>query len=152
MDQFDCLCIRLRRASRALTRLYDEALSETGLNIAQLGLLFSVWQAQPIAIKALAKKNQLDPSTLGRNLGVLERRKLLTLSAGEDGRTRIVALTETGMGLLMRAAPLWESAQNQARERLTADGERTLRALLALLEGDEPDLVAGSRESPKEGS
>ena len=152
MDQCDCLCIRLRRASRALTRIYDESLSETGLNIAQLGLLFSVWQAQPIAIKALAEKNQLDPSTLGRNLGVLERRALLTLSAGEDGRTRIVTLTQTGMELLIRAAPLWESAQNRARERLTADGERTLRALLALLEGDEPDPVAGSRESPKEGS
>ena len=150
MDQFDCLCIRLRRASRALTRLYDEALSETGLNIAQLGLLFSVWQAQPIAIKALAEKNQLDPSTLGRNLGVLERRELLSLSAGEDGRTRIVTLTQSGMGLLIRAAPLWEGAQNRARERLTGDGERTLRALLALLEEDEPDQVAGRREPPKE--
>ena len=150
MDQFDCLCIRLRRASRALTRLYDEALSETGLNIAQLSLLFSVWQAQPIAINALAEKNQLDPSTLGRNLGVLERRELLTLSAGEDARTRIVKLTQTGMGLLVRAAPLWQGAQSRARERLTADGERTLRALLALLEGEEPDLVAGSRDSPIE--
>lgn len=150
MDQFDCLCIRLRRASRALTRLYDEALSETGLNIAQLSLLFSVWQAQPIAIKALAEKNQLDPSTLGRNLGVLERRALLSLSAGEDGRTRIVTLTRTGMGLLVRAAPLWQGAQTRARERLTADGERTLRALLALLEGSEPGRVAESGDSPNE--
>lgn len=152
MDQFDCLCIRLRRASRALTRLYDEALSETGLNIAQVGLLFSVWQAQPIAIKALAEKNQLDPSTLGRNLGVLERRELLTLSAGKDGRTRMVTLTQAGMGLLVRAAPLWEGAQSCARERLTADGERTLRALLALLEEDESDPVAESPEFPSEES
>ncbi len=152
MDQFDCLCIRLRRASRALTRLYDEALSETGLNIAQVGLLFSVWQAQPIAIKALAEKNQLDPSTLGRNLGVLERRELLTLSAGKDGRTRMVTLTQAGMGLLVRAAPLWEGAQSCARERLTADGERTLRALLTLLEEDESDPVAESPEFPSEES
>ncbi|WP_378956089.1 hypothetical protein [Pelosinus sp. sgz500959] len=34
-----CNCLNIRRASRAVTQLYDQELKSSGLTIAQLGLL-----------------------------------------------------------------------------------------------------------------
>ena len=34
-----CLCTKLRRAARSVSRFYDEALADTGLKVAQFSLL-----------------------------------------------------------------------------------------------------------------
>ena len=129
-----CLCTKLRRASRGVTRIYDEALADVGLNAAQFSLLRNLQRLGQPSISALAEAMGLDRSTLGRNLRVVESRGLLQLSGGSDQRSRQVALTDAGVRVLEQGAPLWERAQQELALRLGADKRAELMALLDDLE------------------
>lgn len=129
-----CLCTKLRRASRGVTRLYDEALADVGLNAAQFSLLRYLQRLGQPSISALAEAMGLDRSTLGRNLRVVEGRGLLQLGGGSDQRSRQVALTDAGVRVLEQGAPLWERAQQELALRLGADKRAELMALLDDLE------------------
>ena len=61
-----CVCANLRRATRAITNVYDLALASSGLKITQFSLLRAVERNQPVAITALAE----DLSTLRGRLGL----------------------------------------------------------------------------------
>lgn len=129
-----CLCTKLRRASRGVTRLYDEALADVGLNAAQFSLLRNLQRLGQPSISALAEAMGLDRSTLGRNLRVVEGRGLVQLDEGADQRSRQVALSDAGRQVLEQGAPLWEHAQQQLVLRLGADKRAALLALLDDLE------------------
>ena len=129
-----CLCTKLRRASRGVTRLYDEALADVGLNAAQFSLLRNLQRLGQPSISALAEAMGLDRSTLGRNLRVVEGRGLVQFGEGGDQRSRQVALSDAGRQVLEQGAPLWEHAQQQLALRLGADKRAALLALLDDLE------------------
>lgn len=126
-----CLCTKLRRASRGVSRIYDDALADIGLNVAQFSLLRNLQRLDRPSISALAEALGLDRSTLGRNLRVVEGMGLVQMGEGADQRSRQVALTESGEHLLERGAPLWEQAQQELARRL-GDGKRA--ALMLLLD------------------
>ena len=65
-----CACVRVRRASRALTRLYDERLRAAGLQASQLTMLAAVATCGDggANIGALAEGLVMDRTTLTRNL------------------------------------------------------------------------------------
>jgi DNA-binding MarR family transcriptional regulator len=125
-----CHCINLRRAAQAVTQLYDEALAPSGLKVTQFSLLRAVKRHGPVSISALAEEVQLDRTTLGRNLHILEREGLVSLSPGEDQRERTVLLTAKGNAAIAAASPLWEAAQAQINAAL---GKEQLETLIALL-------------------
>lgn len=129
-----CLCTKLRRASRGVTRLYDDALAAVGLNAAQFSLLRNLRRLERPSISELAEAMGLDRSTLGRNLRVVEGMGLVQLDSGADQRSRLVLLSEAGRQVLERGAPLWEQAQQQLALRLGADKRAELMALLDDLE------------------
>jgi DNA-binding MarR family transcriptional regulator len=129
-----CACIRARRASRALTAVYDAALRPARLKITQFSELRNVHRLQPVSISALAKEMALDRSTLGRNLLVLKRRGLVALSEGEDLRQRSVELTAKGTATLEKALPCWERAQHKVERTLGVEGAATLFGLLGKIE------------------
>jgi DNA-binding MarR family transcriptional regulator len=130
-----CACIRVRRAARSLTDLYDEALKASGLKITQFSVLRTVARMEPVNISSLAQEMALDRSTLGRNLGVLSRQGLVQLSGGDDLRERTVTLTARARRVLERALPKWEAAQARVDRRLGKDGVTALFALLERIEG-----------------
>jgi DNA-binding MarR family transcriptional regulator len=125
-----CACSRTRRASRSLTNFYDDALSPVGLKITQFSVLRTIDRMGPVSISALAAEMALDRSTLGRNLGILEREGLLTLEAGRDLRERTVQLAARAHEVLAQAIPYWEKAQARIRRLL---GERDVETLFHLL-------------------
>ncbi|MBB2495150.1 MarR family winged helix-turn-helix transcriptional regulator [Aquipseudomonas ullengensis] len=127
-----CLCTKLRRASRSVTKLYDDALDAVGINVAQYSLLKHLQRLGQPSITTLAESLGLDRSTLGRNLKVLQGKGLVLLSGGEDQRNRLVSLSEAGKACLAQALQAWEQAQVQLAERM--GGER--RALLLELLGE----------------
>ena len=126
-----CLCTQLRRASRGVTRLYDDALAAVGLGVAQFSLLRHVQRLGQPSISVLADAMGLDRSTLGRNLRVLEQQRLLQLGEGRDLRAREVRLTEAGLQCIDQALPLWEQAQRELNAQL---GEERRAELMQLLE------------------
>lgn len=134
MIHTQCACTRVRRAARLLTDNYDEALKPLGLKVTQFSLLRTVARMEAPSLTALAQEMALDRSTLGRNVGVLQRERLLDLSEGGDLRERTVSLTPQARRLLARAIPRWEEAQHRIDRTLGKQGVATLFELLGKLE------------------
>jgi DNA-binding MarR family transcriptional regulator len=128
-----CICISLRQASRRLTALYDAALLPAGLNLAQYSLLRNIDRHAPVSLTRLGEVVELDRSTLGRNVRVLERLGLVAMGAGRDAREAGVRLTEAGQASLQRSIPLWSAAQADIRGRLGGTGVAQLETLLGAL-------------------
>lgn len=126
----NCTCVAVRRASQAITHFYDSVLEPSGLKVTQLSLLRAVNRLETAHISLLAEAVQLDRTTLGRNLAVLERDGLVTVTPGDDSRTRIVTLTQAGRAALDRAAPLWDAAQARLVEQLGDERLDLLREML----------------------
>uniref|UniRef100_UPI000471FC68 MarR family winged helix-turn-helix transcriptional regulator n=1 Tax=Paenibacillus zanthoxyli TaxID=369399 RepID=UPI000471FC68 len=68
-----CNCINLRRASLAITELYDRYLAPSGLNNSQFSLLRHIDRMGPASVSDVALKMRLDRTTLVRNLKTLEQ-------------------------------------------------------------------------------
>ena len=125
-----CACTALRRSGRALSRLYDEALAETGLRVTQYALLAALARTGLVSLTVLADELVMDRTTLSRNLIPLEREGLVVLEPGRDRRTRCARLTDEGARRLAAARPYWLAAQEQVTERF---GRERLGALVAEL-------------------
>jgi DNA-binding MarR family transcriptional regulator len=125
-----CTCSRLRRATRAVTQLYDDALAPAGLRVTQLSLLRTLQREGTLRIGDLAARNLLDRTALSRNLDPLADRKLVAIVPGRDARTREVTLTRQGIAAIAAAAPHWERAQREVARQV---GRGRLDALYAVL-------------------
>ncbi len=119
----------LRAAARKATALYDEALAPAGLNIAQYGLIRKIERAGTVSLTELARIVELDRSTVGRNVKVLERIRLVRLTTAKDQREAAVTLTPAGTEALRLATPLWEDAQRRIEATLGPGGAEQLRTL-----------------------
>ncbi|HTN63286.1 MAG TPA: MarR family winged helix-turn-helix transcriptional regulator [Devosia sp.] len=128
-----CLCIAIRKASRRMTTLYDVELAPVGINLAQFSLLKTIRRLAPVSLSDLGRTTELDRSTIGRNVKVLERMGLAQAVAGSDHREAAVELTPTGQGALHMALPLWEQAQRDIEARLGSAKTAQLEQLLAAL-------------------
>jgi DNA-binding MarR family transcriptional regulator len=124
-----CYCAVLRAATRKTTALYDEALAPAGIGLAQFSLMRRIERAGAVSLTELARLAELDRSTVGRNVKVLERMGLVTETAAEDHRETAVALTETGRETLRRARPMWQDAQRRIEAAIGAERAETLRVL-----------------------
>jgi DNA-binding MarR family transcriptional regulator len=122
-----CACANLRKAARAVTQLFDEALAPSGLRVTQFTLLVTSHLSGESTINELAERMAMDRTTLSRNLKPLVRSGLLEMRPGEDGRTRLVRLTPAGEQALEEAYPLWQQAQ---LETVSALGEERHESLL----------------------
>jgi len=129
-----CACSRLRRAARAVTQLYDDALEPVGLRVTQLSLLRTLQRQGTLRIGELAAQNLLDRTALSRNLDPLVARKLVAIVPGHDARTREVTLTRQGTAAIAAAAPHWESAQNEVARHIGRDRLDGLYAVLLDME------------------
>lgn len=134
MTNTACMCIGLRRAGRAVTRFYDDALAPAGVNATQFSQLRAILRAGSPTIGALADATDLDRSTLGRNIRVLGRMGLVRFEPGADERTRLVSVTADGKRVLKAATPLWRTAQSALAEKLGAGRRAVLFDLLHELE------------------
>jgi DNA-binding MarR family transcriptional regulator len=133
---FACTCLRLRKAARRITQIYDGHVEPFGLTITQFGLLAHLRVLDGIGVGALAEKLVMDPTTLTRNLRPLERRGLVTLEPDpEDRRSRNLHLTDAGRETLRAARPAWARAQRHVEEVLgNADAVTLNTALDRMLE------------------
>ncbi len=129
-DASACACGRLRRASRALTQMYDDAMSPSGLRVTQFSLLRTLARRGRSRITDLAAATLIDRTALSRNLDPLLERGLVEIVPGADARTREVALTRAGRSAIQAALPHWRKAQAAVAEAL--GGER-LDAFIATL-------------------
>lgn len=128
----DCYCAAMRLAARKLTTAYDEALAPTRINVAQFGLLRRIARLGPVSLTELGRRSGLDRSTVGRNVRVLQRQRLIADAPGEDEREACVVLAAAGKRALQAAEPLWRGVQVEFERKLGKDAA-LLRRLLAKL-------------------
>jgi DNA-binding MarR family transcriptional regulator len=136
-----CACATTRRASRAITQLYDRCLRPHGIEAPQYAIL--------TLIDALGESNQVaigdhfgfDKTTLSRNLKLLHQRRWVAVSAGADRRERRLKLTRAGRARLAAARPAWRSAQAAMEKAL---GSEQWRAVFATL-----DAVTAAAQSAR---
>ena len=126
-----CTCLNLRKASRAVSHVYDEFQQPAGLRAAQFSLLMTVLREGTATMTGLAERHVYDLTTLSRNLKLLERDGLVQIAAGRDRRVREISLTDTGREAVERALPLWEQAQAYIKETLGLDQWQSLIAHLS---------------------
>ena len=139
-----CACGRLRRATRALTQLYDDAMAPAGLRVTQFSLLRTLARDGALRISDLADRLLLDRTALSRNLDPLVDQGFVDIRRGDDARTREAALTRKGSAALKAAAPYWARAQKAVATRL---GSERLDALISVL-GELESLHPSRRAAP----
>jgi DNA-binding MarR family transcriptional regulator len=127
MNREPCLCTSLRQAALAATQIYDRALAPSGLKITMFRLLRRISDAGAPTISELARIVELDRSTLGRNLRVLERLGLVRLDGGTDERSKVVSPTRKGKATFEKALPLWAEAQAAMKSTLGREKDAVLR-------------------------
>lgn len=127
-----CLCLHVQRAARALARRFDEALRPLGLTNGQFSLMMSLNRPEPPAMGAVAALLAMDRTTLTAALKPLQRRGLVEVVVDPaDRRSRRMALTPAGRGLLAEAVPIWRSA-HAVVDGLLGDPDRLRDDLRAL--------------------
>ena len=124
----ECLARRVLLLSRMISGLYNEALRSLGLTVAQLNLLVLVAKRGPVSPGEAAKWLNMDKSTMSRNVRLMEDHGWLSVSPGPSGRSQLLTIEPKGRKLIEKALPLWQGAQERARELL---GERGARAIYA---------------------
>ena len=128
-----CVCASFRKATRALTLLYDAYLRPAGLRVTQYSLLKNVLAREPVSVNRLAEATVTDRTTLTRNLRVLQQRRLIRIQEGEDRRSREVTVTPRGREAVAKATPCWERAQARVIGQVGAEDWKRLREELDLM-------------------
>lgn len=136
-----CACINLRKFSRAVTRLFDEALVPCGLTSTQFALLITVAVQDKPTITGLAHDMVIGKTTLLRNLKLREREKLVRIETARNNRHNVVFITANGVGRVREAVPLWSKVQKAFIE---AFGDDQWGDLLAYLEASLPAIQVAS--------
>jgi len=126
-----CACFNFRKASRAVTQLFDEALAPVGLRSTQFVILVAIRVHGPVALADLSREMITDRTTLSRNLKPLEREGLIERQRAPRRRAHLMHLTDAGRRRLAEGIPLWERAQRRFVERMGRDRWEMMLGALA---------------------
>jgi len=122
-----CACQNLRRATRVVTRIYDQELSKAGLEITQFSLLTALAATGEANQKQLSAGFAMDSTTLTRTLGPLRRQGWIRVRRGKDRRERLFRLTQAGKRQMAEAQPYWERAEQRLRRELGDAGWKSVK-------------------------
>ena len=131
-----CLAMRVHRASRLLTRRYDEAIRETGLTITQFTLLNTIASQAPQSISEIGSLLDIDRTTLSRSLSLMEKAGLVRLGEPGTDRRRGVSLTWKGRDKLKAAYEQWKEVQTEVEALYEPDELDMLKKALSKIRPD----------------
>src|SRR5262245_38931989 len=92
----DCACEGLRRAARAVSKIYAGALADLGVTATQLAILVATRLRGSLPLSRLAEGLGLDRTSVYRAVRPLERKGYLQMLAGRTERERIATVTAKG--------------------------------------------------------
>jgi DNA-binding MarR family transcriptional regulator len=113
-----CACANLRRLTRRVTQLYEEALRPTGLRSTQFTLLQALSLTGEVTQNQLGELLAIDSTTLSRSLAPLVKKGWISTRAGRDRRERWLRLSEAGKRKLQSATPSWKHAQTKLHKQI----------------------------------
>jgi DNA-binding MarR family transcriptional regulator len=113
-----CTCFALRRAARVMSQHYARHLRPTGLRGTQFTLLATLATAGPMPMNRMARRLDVERTTLTRNLKPLVTKGWVTITEDEDRRVHMVSITAKGRAVVRAALPAWHKAQETAHAKL----------------------------------
>lgn len=129
----------LRRATRSVTRLYDDALRPLELRITQFSLLRQLVRHGEQRMRDLAARVVLEETALNRAVRGLESRGWIAIRTGkQDRRERMLSITPAGRALLAEAEPRWLAAQQRMTDELGPSWDVLVRGLTEVTERAAP--------------
>ena len=131
LPMLPCACANIRRAARAVTRLYNQELRSEHIEVTQFTLLMALERVDEISQGKLGKLLALDSTTLTRMLVLLKNRGWIQEKQGEDRRFRNIRLTRAGRSKFQQTLPYWKRAQDRLQKALGEDTMRQLTSVLA---------------------
>jgi DNA-binding MarR family transcriptional regulator len=133
-----CSNSAVRRASRQLNQLYEDAMGDTGIKGTQFSLLSQIGYSNEPSLKVLAETIVMDLSALGHTLKPLIRDGLVELFPDEkDKRVKRVRLTEAGAVLQRDLTARWRIAQDRFDAAFGKERSEELRRTLAFVSSNE---------------
>lgn len=133
-----CYCTALRKASRLVSLLYDEALAPTGLKTTQRAVLAQIRRSEPVSVGDLAEALVMDPGGLAHTLKPLVRDGWVEIGTDpDDRRSRSIRLTAAGYGKLRDSDAAWAQAQASFEAGFGDAEAQALRAAIAVLASDD---------------
>jgi len=124
----NCLAARIRLLHRTVTGIFDGALRPLGLTDAQLTILVVVANRGPVSPGAVARRLNMEKSTISRNVARMHNNGWLTI-AEATGREQRLTLSAKGRALLLKALPVWTEAQAKTNAVLGQRGADSIRSL-----------------------
>jgi DNA-binding MarR family transcriptional regulator len=122
----ECLAVRIRLLNRTVTNIFDDALRPLGVKVSQLNVLIVVARLGPISPGDVAKRLNMEKSTLSRNVDRMRAHGWLKVSSGDTGRQQKLSIGAAGRKIIEEALPLWKKAQAEAEAMLGKQGARSI--------------------------
>jgi DNA-binding MarR family transcriptional regulator len=114
----ECVAVRLRLLTRAVTNLYNRALRPYGLTTSQMNILVAVSCLGEAKQRDVCHALHLEKSSLSRDLTRMRAQGWIDEVQGDDARTILLRVTAPGKRQLEKAFPAWQKAQNEAKALL----------------------------------
>jgi len=128
-----CACQNLRRATRIITRIYDQELKKAGLEITQFGILTALAITGEVNQKRLSEGFVMDSTTLTRTLDRMLKQGWISVKRGKDKRTHLLSLTAAGKRQIAKAKPHWGRAESRLRNELGERGWKEMKEAVTLV-------------------
>ncbi len=122
----ECLAVRIRLLNRTVTNIFDDALRPLGVKVSQLNVLMVVAKRGPISPGGVARRLNLEKSTVSRNVDRMRTRGWLKVSEGDSGRKQILEIGTAGRKLIEKSLPFWKKAQEQTEAVLGRRGTQSI--------------------------
>ncbi len=126
-----CSSFKLRQLTRRVSQHFDHIVGSAGLKTTQYSLLSHIAKLGPVRPGELAAAMEMDASTLTRNLQPLLEQGWVEVGPGDDGRSRLVRVTEAGRVKRAEAQRDWKRAQLAFNEQM---GDARVVRLHALID------------------
>lgn len=126
-----CTCFKMRKLTRAVSRLYDQHMAGVGLKTTQYSVLAHAARAA-LPLAELADDLGVERTTLTRNLKPLTDAGWITLVPGADSRQRIVTISASGRAKLKQAQTAWQAAEHAFEQLLGSEALTALHQQLDL--------------------
>jgi DNA-binding MarR family transcriptional regulator len=140
----------IRRATRRMGQIYDEAMAPCGLKATQYSLLLQIERGQGATMRQLAENLIMDLSALGHTLKPLLRDGHVKVEADEtDRRSRRVYLTAQGKSKLVEGHPMWKKMHGAFDRVLGKEDANLLRKRLDVIAS--PDFANQVAEAMRNG-
>jgi DNA-binding MarR family transcriptional regulator len=125
-----CTNFKLRQLTRLVSQHCEPFFAESGLKTTQYSLLSHIDKLGPLAPGVLARRMDLDASTLTRNLQPLLAGGWVEVLPGEDARSRLVQVTPAGHAKRAEMQRDWKRAQLSLNAALDDERVHRLHTLL----------------------